>query len=108
MERIKGEGEKEMNGFRITIPFLGGTKLEVTGKDVFITAIITGIAITLVVLFDHKDVNANEHKVVAEQVKKLSENLEAHTYVLTLSQERREKINLEMPESLRKKVSKLP
>lgn len=100
-ERRTTEGR---TGFKITIPLLGGTKIEATGKDVFITAIIVGITVALVVLYDHKEATAKEHTNLADRVNVMADHLSEQTYVLTLPQEKREALNLQMPDTLRKKI----
>lgn len=99
--RSRTEGR---SGFKITIPLLGGAKIEATGKDVFIVAIIVGLALSLSWSWDHKDATAKEHGTLTQAVGELKDQVSEHTYVLTLPQERREALNLQMPETLRRKV----
>lgn len=102
-DRDEGATERR-SGFKITIPWLGGAKIEATGKDVFLTAIIAGLAVALIMLNDHKDATASDHKLIEDHLRQMETNVAEQTYVLTLDQKKREALNLQMPESLRGKL----
>lgn len=98
------EGRKrveESSGIRFTIPWLGGTKIEIKGRDVFFTAIIVGVAMLLVRFDAHQEATA----AIAKTQSRTEEHIQEMIYVLSLSEKKRAELNLQMPDSLRKKLA---
>jgi hypothetical protein len=75
-------------------------------KDVYSFVAIICLVVALVWLDNHKEATATNHKVVESSLKEMKEHIAEQTYVLTLSQEKRDALNLQMPDSLRKKLAK--
>lgn len=76
------------------IPFLG-VELKFGGREVFTVIIVVAIAIPLSLFMKSHDDD------VKGMLKSLVEAQEATTYVLTLSQEDRQKLNLAKPKRIR-------
>jgi hypothetical protein len=94
----------------------GGWKLKATGSPV-IAVILVVVAVFLIVAALHKhDADAASHSAmikgevgtVRQEVHTLSDRIEETTYVLTLSDDERKKLKLDMPESLRKRTGRDP
>jgi len=82
----------------------GGLKFRVRGYD-FLTLVILGIATGLGwLLWDLRANAQREHAEITKTQVVVETSVAEMAYILTLSQAEREKLNLSMPESLRKKA----
>lgn len=76
----------------------GALKVRATGSDVSrVLAISTVLGLILWAVYEH-------HNGSREMLQRILEATSENTYVLSLSQVERERLNIAMPESLRRKV----
>lgn len=54
--------------------------------------------------YQHHASSEESHKEQGKEIAKIHESMSENTYVLSLSQAEREKLNIAMPESLRRKI----
>jgi Na+/melibiose symporter-like transporter len=85
--------------FTLKTPF--GT-LDVRGYDIMVIfTIMLGCCMAIFIWF-----NTKEHAAIFGELMKQTSAIEEQTYVLTLTPEQRNKLDIEMPESLRKKTGR--
>jgi len=97
-----GSNEEKRKVTEISGPF--GFKIKFRGYD-FVTIInIITLALICYMIIDHKVISADNQIKVIEALSKQEESMMAMIYVISLSQDKREKLKLEMPDSLRKKM----
>lgn len=102
MESNNGEKLEKRKETEISGPF--GLKIKFRGYDLVTVITVVSLALIAYFLVDHKSVSATNQEKVVEQLSKQEEALVTMIYVLTLPQEARDKLKLDMPESLRKKL----
>lgn len=94
MEHAMAEDQEES----VTVKAPGGVSVTARGDRTATAVLVAVIGVALIYLvFMH-------HQSTEAALKKIEESLNNNTYVLSLSQERREKLGLDMPESLRIKT----
>lgn len=74
------------------------------GYDVLLTLICCALAGIGVFIYLTGQAVADEHKTIVAHQTKQEEIMSEMIYVLTLNPEKREKLQLDMPDTLRKKV----
>lgn len=83
----------------------GGVKVKATGERVATYVLVSIIgAVFAWAALKHHDGTETNHREVQQNHREVKEALSEVTYVLSLSQERRERLRLEMPDSMRRKV----
>lgn len=95
--------DKENKRREITLS-LGPLKLVLRGYDVLITLVLCLICVSAVYAYSHIEASAAEHKEIVIEQRKQNEQLTEMVFILSLSQDKREKLGLEMPASLRRKL----
>lgn len=80
-------------------------KVKATGPNVYVVILIICVAVGGVFMLRDHDIRAGERseKIVGHQ-QKLEDGITELTYVLTLSDEDRKNLQLQMPSSMRKKL----
>ena len=107
MTETNGNGDKRHT---ITIPTPWG-KVEIRGISSVLSIILALLSVMVYGGWDHiQDTQARrgvaqaEHKSITGEVQQVEERLTEVIYVLSLSQEERTKLKLEMPDSLRRRA----
>ena len=81
-----------------------GVMIELRGLTVIMSAVFLIVAAVLVGLFLHdRDSQSALTRLLVEQTA-TTQAVQEFTYVITLSQEKRDQLRLQMPDSLRKKL----
>ena len=82
-----------------------GTKIRAVGAGAgMVLAVVAAVALILASLYRHEDSQASTHKGLASEHETIKEGISEMTYVMSLTDEQRAKLKLDMPPSLRKKM----
>lgn len=102
---MSGDKEESTGNKRreITIS-LGPLKLTFRGYDVLLTLVALAVVGIGVFSYMSNETVASEHKSIVENQKKQEETLSEMVYVLSLDEQKKRELKMEMPESLRKKL----
>lgn len=97
MAEQRNGGHLDVEGF--------GLRARVRGHDIIVVVLIVLLfgAVGYLV-WDHDHKNSERMTVLSAGQQRVIEEVSALTYVMTLTAEERAKLNLSMPESLRKKL----
>jgi len=101
------QAERATNGRRsgLVIRLPWGVVLEVRGLSIIMAAVLVVVGLTLIGVFLHdRDSQTILLRLLSEQVATKEAQIE-FTYVITLPQEKREALKLQMPDTLRKKLA---
>lgn len=98
--------EKENGGTkRREITFsLGPLKMTLRGYDVLLSLLFAGVVGLGVYVFKTNETFATEHKDIVESNGRQEQAFAEMVYILQLDAEERKKLNLQMPESLKRKM----
>ena len=98
--------ERQQDELEVTGP--GGTKIRARGYDIMVIMVIVGITLLGYVLWEHKmEAKAGQESMKVEITKsldKVAQSQEELSYLISLTPEQKAKLNLEMPESLRRRL----
>lgn len=95
--------ERRSTGIKIPVPW-SKDPIEVRGLGTILSLALVAICLTAYMVYQlNEKVTMANALSVAEHVK-IEEVMAEQTYVLTLSAEKREQLNLAMPPSLRRKI----
>jgi hypothetical protein len=90
---------------------LGPLKVTLRGYDVLLTLICCGLVGLGTLIYYNDKAGAKEmeafhtqHHIIIEAQKRQEDAFREMTYVISLPQDKRDKLNLEMPDSLRKRI----
>lgn len=101
------EGDDTMNGEDQTIEVKGlGLEGRLRGKRLVNanSLLLTAVCALAALGYQHHASSEEQHKKQGEELRQIHEAMAENTYVLSLSQADREKLNIAMPDSLRRKV----
>ena len=102
IEKLSPEGRAAM-GIPESLSWEGmGVKAKVAGDKVASAVLIVGAALAIVYfLHQHEGKSAKASENTQAEVREVKEEIQSLTFVLTLSEEERKKLRLDMPSSLR-------
>lgn len=97
--------EEEQNGRRRSLKLKAfGIELEVRGYDIVIVTLAGGVIGLCSFLYTGVSASQGEHKEIINHQVKQEEALNVMIYVLSLPQDKREALQLDMPAGLRSRV----
>lgn len=97
-----GSNEEKRKVTEVSGPF--GLKIKFRGYDLVTIITIVALAFVVYILIDHKSLSSENQAKVVEKLTNQEEAMAAMIYILSLPQDKRDKLKLEMPDSLRKKM----
>lgn len=97
------EEDQRKTGIRIPVPW-SRDPIEVRGLGTILTLTLVTICLTAYMVWKMSEEVTVAHALSVTQHVRLEEAVTEQTYVLSLKQEDREKLNIAMPDSLRKKL----
>lgn len=83
----------------------GGAQLTVRGYDILVVLLAIAVGVFGYMMIENKANAASEHNQIISSMKEQKEALGEMVFILSLSQEQREKLRIEMPISLRRKLN---
>ncbi len=96
------ETERRSNEFEVSIP--GGIKFTVRGYDVLAFLVAMMFCVMCFFLYTIREEQHKEHAALLSEDQKIKEALVEVVYVLSLTEDERKRLNVAIPESLRKKL----
>jgi hypothetical protein len=101
-QQFVSDSRNSRREFKINLP--GGISFSFRGFDVVLMIVAGTMPLMAYFMYDIKTNSHIEHKLLAASIEKQTEAIEAQTYILTLSPEKRDALNLSMPESVRRRT----
>lgn len=96
MSDTEEKSEQKRRSIKIPVPW-SSNPIEIRGYDFILILLVAAVPFGAYFLYELKTDSNTAHT-------KIFEALEVHTYVLSLPQDKRDALNISMPDSLRKKV----
>lgn len=93
------------NGVEVKTPWLSLSGSGANVKFLLLVFLSVLLSITAYITYSHAEEQKQEQKQTVMELKETKQAIREMTYVLTLPQDKREKLRLDMPRSLRERIN---
>lgn len=94
-----------MDEVNVKTPWLSLSGSGANVKFLLLVFISTLLSVTAYITYSHAEEQRSQEKQTVQELKETKQAIREMTYVLTLPQDKREKLRLDMPRSLRERIN---
>lgn len=94
--------DRRKDGVTITLPW--GMDIKIRGLSVISSLTFAAVCVIAYLLWDHRQQTSQEEIEMVSAMKNLTKSQLEMNYILTLNADQRQKLDLQMPDSLRERI----